>query len=469
MSSDATSPLRVGTHGCRIAALAALFAVCAAPALAANGDAKFDVLYAKNGKSYQGAVVDETPAEVRFQIVQRKAGRPTVVFQVSFPRGDIKKLDKLAGKEREELLSRIAAIHPVEEMAGLLKPAVFVADKKKGRTVTRGLNYDSDAFSLASNANEEIVRRAAVRMEQIYAAYAFYLPPVARPAKLNSITTIYLVQSAAEYENMLKRDVFNPAVYYDTGGQNEIVAGSELEEFGKRLAEVRRGHAELLERTKKQEAEVNKLPKGEVQKRAREQLQQARQEIAEANQRNEELFRQSTRLLFRTLYHEAFHAYLANFAFPPSRGEVPRWLNEGLAQVFEEAYGDGELQVGRIEPARLEKAQATDLVPLADLVKSTPAQFVVAHGQERQAADRYYLTSWALAHYLMFERRVIGTPALEDYLTALNGRPDAKNGARERGDPAEALAKLAGRPLPDLDKELKQYLTRLQPDGSTKK
>src|SRR5262249_27610708 len=159
-----------GMHRYRLAVL--LVACAAGPAVAANGDAKFDVLYAKNGKSYQGAVVDETPADVRFQMVQRKAGRPTVVFQVTFPRGDIKKLDKLAGKEREELVSRIAAINPIEEMAGLLKPAVFVADKKKGRTVTKGLNYDSDAFSLASNANEEIVRRAAVRMEQVYAAYA---------------------------------------------------------------------------------------------------------------------------------------------------------------------------------------------------------------------------------------------------------------------------------------------------------
>jgi hypothetical protein len=466
MSSDAIGPLAAVTQGCRIAALAALLVACAAPALAANGDAKFDVLVAKNGKSYQGAVVEETPADVRFQIVQRKAGRPTVVFQVSFPRGEIKKLDKLPGKEREELLSRIAALNPVEEMAGLLNAAFFEANDKRG--FEKGLRYESDYFSLASKANEEIVRRTAFRLEQIYAAYAFYLPPVAQPAKLNRVTTIVLLQSVAEYDKKVKGQ-FNPAVYHNTAGDNNIVAGSELEELGKRLAEVRRGHAELLERIKKQEAEINKLPKGEVQKRAREQLPQARQEIAEANQRNEELFRQSTRLLFRTLYHEAFHAYLANFAFPPSRGEVPRWLNEGLAQVFEEAYGDGELQVGRIEPARLEKAQAAELVPLADLVRSAPAQFVVAHGQERQTADRYYLTSWALAHYLMFERRVIGTPALEDYLTVLNGRPDAKSGVRERGDPAEALAKLAGRPLPDLDRELKQYLRRLQPDGSIKK
>lgn len=451
----------------RIALPLFVLALAALSGLAANGDAKFDVLHAKNGKSYQGAVVEETAAEVRFQIVQRKAGRPTVGFQVSFPRGEIKKLDKLGGKDREELTSRMTGLNPVDEMAGLLKPAVFVLSDKK-----EGLSYASDHFSLASNANEEIVRRVAARLEQIYAAYTFYLPPATRNAKLNSVTTIYLVQSVAEYQNMVKaqgRSAFNPAVYYDTGGRNEIVAGGDLQQLGNKLADIRRGHAELLERIKRQEAEVKKLPKGEVQQRAKDQLQRARQEIVQAKEQNEELFRHATRQLFRTLYHEAFHAYLANFAFPPSRGEVPRWLNEGLAQVFEEAYADGELQVGRVEAARLEKAQTSELLPLADLVRSTPAQFVVAHGQDRQTADRHYLTSWALAHYLMFGKRVVGTPALEDYLTALNGRADAKSGARERGaDPAEALTRLAGRPLPDLEKELKDYVGKLQPDGSRK-
>src|SRR5262249_51579396 len=93
------------------------------------------------------------------------------------------------------------------------------------------------------------------------------------------------------------------------------------------------------------------------------------------------------------------------------------------------------------------------------LLRAGSGPFVVAHGQDRAAADRHYLLSWALAHYLMFERRLLGTPALTDYLTALNGQVDPKTGTRERGaDPAEALAKLTGRPLPDLEKELYDYV-----------
>src|SRR5262249_54816475 len=154
---------------------------------------------------------------------------------------------------------------------------------------------------------------------------------------------------------------------------------------------------------------LNKLPKGEVQKRAREQLVQSRLEIAQVNQQNEELFRKATQQLFRTMAHEAFHAYLANFVFPPSQGDVPRWLNEGLAQIFEEAALEGgALRVGQVESARLEKAQAAvrngELVSLPELLRSSPSQFVVAHGHDRRSADRYYLTAWALAHYLTFEK-----------------------------------------------------------------
>src|SRR5208283_1264672 len=90
----------------------------------------------------------------------------------------------------------------------------------------------------------------------------------------------------------------------------------------------------------------------------RKQLLEARQAIASANTTNEELFQKATQQLFQTLYHEAFHAYLANFVFPPSEGTVPRWLNEGLAQIFETALVEaGELRVGHITPIRLTNIQ----------------------------------------------------------------------------------------------------------------
>ena len=39
--------------------------------------------------------------------------------------------------------------------------------------------------------------------------------------------------------------------------------------------------------------------------------------------------------MFRRLAHEAFHAYLETYVYPRQAYDVPRWLNEGLAQTFE--------------------------------------------------------------------------------------------------------------------------------------
>ncbi|MBL8799224.1 MAG: DUF1570 domain-containing protein [Planctomycetia bacterium] len=459
-------PIRRAPAGC---ALALLLAAAALAQSNGDGDWKLEQVTLKNGRSYGGLVLKEPADEVVFQIVRRKPGRVPVVFTATFPRGEVKRLDKLAGKDRDELVARINALTadgtPDDPRLKYpeLKPAVFVGSERKD-----GLRYESDHFELFSNAGEDVVRRAAARLEQIYAAYAFHLPPVNRPAKPNTTTRIYLFQSLPEYQAVLKgRNIFNPA-FYDASA-NEIICAAELKPLTRQLEEVRRHQAEQLERLKKQEAEVARLPKGEVQERARQQLQEARRELTVAAARNEELFRAATRQLFHSLYHEAFHAYLANFVFPPDKGEVPRWLNEGLAQIFETAITAGnELNVGQVDPARLEMAKTLagkdGLVPLTDLLRSNAAQFVVAHGQDRQAADRYYLTAWALMHYLMIERKLLGSAALDDYLAALNGKLDPVKGTRERpADPLEALSKLAGQPIPQLDKELRDYILKLQP------
>ena len=427
-------------------------------ALAQNGDWKLEALHTKAGKSYPGLVLEETPAEVRFQIVRRAPGRATAAFTIAVPRADVKRIDKLAAKDREELTARLAGLDALKSLE--LKPQPFVVGTRR----KEGLSYATDHFELISDASDDVVRRAALRLEQLDAALTYFLPPVSRAQRPNTTTTVLLYQSLDEYHNILKgqgRDIFNPA-WYDASG-NVIIAAADLAPVVKEMGEARRANDELLERIKKQEAEVKKLPKGEVQDRAREQLQEARREVARANARNEELFQRAARMLMRSVQHEAFHAYLVNFVFPASRGEVPRWLNEGLAQIFEEAIDDaGVLNVGRVEPARLEKARAVELVPLADLLKANGAPFVVGHGQDRQLADRYYLTSWALAHYLMFNSRVVGTPAFDDYLTALNGMIDPKTDMRQRGaDPVEALTKLTGQPLPALEKELRQYVKTL--------
>ncbi len=58
--------------------------------------------------------------------------------------------------------------------------------------------------------------------------------------------------------------------------------------------------------------------------------------------------------LRRTLQHEAFH----QFAYSAIGKNLPVWLNEGLAQVFEEGIYDGRVfRIGQVPPRRVRQLQ----------------------------------------------------------------------------------------------------------------
>ena len=146
----------------------------------------------------------------------------------------------------------------------------------------------------------------------------------------------------------------------------------------------------------------------------------------------------------------------------PARPKCRCGFNEGLAQIFETAiFEAGELRVGhadkeRYEAVRIALARGT-LLPLTDLLRSGPAQFQVAHSSSQQASDRHYLASWALAFHLTFERKVLGSKAMDEYVRAL-----------KRGlDPLLAFRDLVGQPLPEFEKSYLQYLKSLRQDGTT--
>jgi len=84
-----------------------------------------------------------------------------------------------------------------------------------------------------------------------------------------------------------------------------------------------------------------------------------RKRVQAVRDQNEAVFTRARLRLVQRLYHEAFHAYLSNCVYPPADGEMPRWLNEGLAQIFETAIVEvGELRVQTLTEGRLERAAA---------------------------------------------------------------------------------------------------------------
>jgi hypothetical protein len=399
-----------------------------------------------------------------------------VVFTEAVPRSDISRMVLLDAADREVLQQRLEALKREREtlatslrlldprMKGSrsgdafdLRPAAWPPDDK-----VKALGYQSTYFHLIANSQPELAHLAAIHLEQVYAAYARFLPPRAKAAP----TTILITRSLGEYQALAKArglNLFNPA-FYDPG-RNQIVCGSDLERLCDELKKTRAHHTNLLAKIKERRAELMRAYKNKVPAELLAPLADAEKRIAGSEKRNDDRFTRVRQRLFQLLYHEAFHAYLVTFVYPAREGPLPHWFNEGLAQIFETAIVEvGELRVGHADAERLAavrkalKAPAT-LLPLADLLRSEPKHFLVAHASDQQVSDRYYLASWALAFYLTFEKRLLGTKELDDYVHAL----------RRGVDPLLAFRDLVGKPLANFEKEYLEYLGKLRADGTTGK
>lgn len=436
----------------------------------------FDELILKNGAKFQGLILNENPVEVRFRSVRRPPGKPTFTLTSKFPRDEIASIKRLSDADRAVLREHLSELDldgsgEATRMEALeLTAAMWLGQPAAGR------RYESDHFVLVSDAPEQVTRRAAVRLEQVYTAFARFLPPTVTDARK---TTIQLAPDRDEYKLLLaplgQTDLLNPAVYDPRA--NLIVCGSDLRRLGKELDEARLQHAQQLAALARYEEAVRKLYRKPELDRYLEPIAADRRRVYAADRENGAKFDAANARLFAVLYHEAFHAYAATFVYPPltaeqvkagmGTGELPRWLNEGLAQVFETAVVEaGELRADHADRVRLNRVKdalrgKSDLrvVPLADLLRAGKDRFLAHHADERAVADQTYLTCWALAHYLTFDRRVIGTPKFKAYLAAVN----------TRRDPRAEFEVLVGRPLATFEHDWHNYLLRLQPNGTLSK
>jgi hypothetical protein len=471
----------------RIVPLVAAAGLFATAARAADADWQFEQVRLTNGAVLRGLILDETPARITFQNVRRQPGRPTVVFTTTLDRSEIAAVDRLPAADRDRLRARL---HELEEAAPAEKQREERLELEPiawGGKAGAGRRYRSEHFVLESNAPEWMVRRAAGRLEQVYAAYARFLPPRTPPSPLvgeggrggegrptpsppdplshkgkggGTPTVIELCQSRAGYEARLKgRQIVNVAIY--DPAVNRILCYCDLERLGTELDKSRQQHQKMRADLDKQEKELARLYRGAELGRVLIPIRDTRKKLDAADRQNENLFDQVSPRLFTVLNHEAFHAYLASVVYPAPEAGPPRWLNEGLAQIFETAVVEaGELRVGHADRDRLARVKEAirkgELVPLSRLLRSSPRDFLAAHASDREATDTHYLTAWAVAFHLTFERHLLGKEALDRYFQAL-----AKG-----TDPEAAFADLVGESAPAYEAGLYQYLLQLQPDGT---
>jgi hypothetical protein len=433
-------------------------------------DAKLETIHLKDGRTFQGLVEAERKSEIDFAEVVRPRGKPMYAVVRPIDKKLVTKIERLPPEERERLVEQFQAFRNRARIETGRREDVLLTQVPSD---ARRRRYEGNWFTLDSTADDETTRKAVVRIDQIFRAYRQVLPPRREP---RTLAEIRLHGSLAEYRADLaerKLAIESPAFY--SPSLNLIVAGSDLARYSHQLAltraknEATRQHYESLqadfsERQKKlaEELKRNGFPREEIgeeirlRKRAwEEEIKSRFSEIAEANRRNDALFGDVTRQMFARLNHEAFHAYLENFVYPSDEGPMPRWLNEGLAQVFETAQLDGD--VLRIDAPHRETlfALQTDLagepLPLAELLSARESEFLVSHA--RGASRRHYLYSWGLAYYLAFHQNRLGSASLGKYL----GPTEIATSSLTR------FEQLVGMTLPEFEKRWRTDMLALKP------
>ncbi len=413
-------------------------------------DWKYDIVYRRKGEPFKGLILEQNDRHVDMIVLVRKPGRPTLQFKEDVPRKDVDRVEMLDPKDRDVLQKRVKALRREYDLlrarTKLLDPgAKPPTDDVELPTLKpmpwppepghNALSYQSTHFRLISTSSETFTQLAAIDLEHFYSCYTGMLPPRTNAQP----TTILLTGTLAEYQALLQKhdaNFLNPA-FFDAA-RNQVICGSDYQRLFDQMTKMIESNAKRRKELAQTEADLKIAYKGkQILPDLLAQIEQERNHIDAAAKRNWDGFHQQNRRLFRRLYHEAFHAYLNTFVYPPEEGEMPRWFNEGLAQIFEAGIFEVDgLRIDHAEPEQvdaLRKALTNDTLPsVADLLKSGPKQFLVAHTSEKQMADRFYIASWGLAHYLTFGRQVLGTKAMDEYVRSL------KRGT----DPVEAFTTL---------------------------
>ncbi len=436
---------------------------------------------ADKGRVLRGLIIGESPAAVDFMEIRRPPGRPmNLIMQWQYPRERIDDIVRLPADQRKVLIQRIEDFknRNVELESGPIDL------QRVGEPAATTWHFEDPALLpspaakliVDSTAEEDTTRRSILRIEQIFEAYREILPPrvTLSPPPLQ----VRLFGAMAAYQAYLhdkSLDLQNPAVFIPR--ENLLIAGSELSAYATQLDEIRKHHKALRDEadalaakmpeylsqlrkdlafggyTKEDQAKLVRAAEGHW-KREQDELDG---QIHNADRRNKEEFNRVTQRMFVRLFHEAFHAYLQNYVYPEADHDVPRWLNEGLAQVFEAGQLEsGSLRLDAPDGARLKSLQddlhSSQPLSLPDVLTADAGQFLVLHRGGEKASQRYYLYAWGLAYYLAFRQPLLETPALDRYVDL----PAAKRA------PVERFEKLVGMPLTDFETKWRAEMLRLK-------
>jgi Skp family chaperone for outer membrane proteins len=432
-------------------------------------DWQFEQLILKDGREYLGLVQSIRDAEIEFAEIFRRPGRPmSAIVRVIDPR-DVKKLQRLPPEERELMLDRFRQFKQRAKIeAGSMERISLTTASREGRKVKV---YQGHWFSMTSTADEEATRRCIARIEQVFRAYRQLLPPrISGQQELR----IVLYGSVDEYHTALRSKGLTLAnlAFYSLR-RNVIFAGAELSSYTRELQKIRKVHAAELRAADRDhdrfrqrlDTYSKKLSaKGFTSEQITDEMTlrnaawkkehaHLQNRIKETNRRNDAKFNEVTDRMFRRLYHEAFHAYLHSYVFPVGEYAVDRWLNEGLAQIFESGQLDADTLRIDAPPTKTLRALQRNLLgdnplSLADLLTADDQDFLATH--TNGASERHYLYAWGLAYYLTFRKGWLRSDQLESYL------------AKPKVPRIKRFEQLATMPLDQFEREWRQAILATQ-------
>ena len=124
---------------------------------------------------------------------------------------------------------------------------------------------------------------------------------------------------------------------------------------------------------------------------------------------------QGRETLRRVLQHEAFH----QFAYFAISRQMPIWLNEGLAQLFEEGIWNGKsFKIGEIPPRRVRQLVADykdhTIVPFRTFLAVTPTDWSANLAASAERGTTYYNQAWAMVQFL-----ALSNPNIEQHLVLM--------------------------------------------------
>jgi tetratricopeptide (TPR) repeat protein len=120
---------------------------------------------------------------------------------------------------------------------------------------------------------------------------------------------------------------------------------------------------------------------------------------------------------FATVYHEYTHLQFR------SAGEwMPIWLNEGLAEFFQNTeFRDKEVLLGEPSADDILYLRQQSLIPLPVLFNVDASS---PYYHQEQKGSVFYAESWALTHYLMIRDRQNKTSAVTEYMNLMSHHED---------------------------------------------